>query len=49
MKIKFNADDNLSLNKPLKFHLLTIIVRSIFEEDSKFYTQLYLDDCFYEL
>ena len=49
MKIKFNADDNLSLNKPLKFHLLTIIVRSIFEEDSKFYLQLYLDDCFYEL
>ena len=49
MKIKFNADDNLSLNKPLKFHLLTIIVRSIFEEDSKFYPQLYLDDCFYEL
>ena len=41
MKIKFNADDNLSLNKPLKFHLLTIIVRSIFEEDSKFYPQLY--------
>ena len=49
MKIKFNADDNLSLNKPLKFHLLTIIVRSIFEEDSNFYPQLYLDDCFYEL
>ena len=31
MKIKFNADDNLPLNKPLKLHLLTIIVRCIFE------------------
>ena len=32
MKIKFNTDDNLPLNKPLKLHLLTIIVRCIFEE-----------------
>ena len=49
MKIKFNTDDNLPLNKPLKLHLLTKIVRCIFEEDSKFYPQLYLDDCLYEL
>ena len=49
MKIKFNTDDNLPLNKPLKLHLLTIIVRCIFEEDSKFSPQLYLDDCLYEL
>ena len=45
MKIKSNIDDNLPLNKPLKLHLLTIIVRCIFEEDSKFFPQLYLDDC----
>ena len=49
MKIKFNTDDNLPLNKPLKLHLLTIIVRCIFEEDGKFYPQLYLEDCLYEL
>ena len=49
MKLKFNADDNLTLNKPLKLHLFTIIVRCIFEEDSKFYPQLYLDYCLYEL
>ena len=49
MKIKFNADDNLPLNKPLKLHLLTIIVKCIFEEDGKFYSQLYLDDCLYKL
>ena len=48
MKIKFNTDDNLPLNKPLKLHLLAIIVRCIFEEDGKFYPQLYLDDCFHE-
>ena len=49
MKIKFNIDDNLPSNKALKLHLLTIIIRCIFEEDSKFYPQLYLDECLYEL
>ena len=47
-KIKFNTDDNLPLNKPLKLHLFTIIVACIFEEDCKFYLQLYLEDCLYE-
>ena len=49
MKIKFNADDDLPLNKPLKLHLLTIIVRCLFEEDGKFYLQPYLDECLYEV
>ena len=43
MKIKFNSDDDLPLNKPLKFHLMTIIMRSVFEEDGKLYPQLFLD------
>ena len=33
MKIKFNSNDDLPLNKILKLHILTIIVRSFFEED----------------
>ena len=49
MKIKFNSDDNLPLNKPLKFHLMTITIRSVFEEDGKLYPQIYLDDALYEL
>ena len=32
MKTKFNLDDNISLNKVLKFHNLTVIVKSVFEE-----------------
>ena len=40
MKIKFNSDDDLSLNKQLKFMGLTIIVRIIFEEDGKYYAQI---------
>ena len=49
MKIKFNSDDDLPLNKPLKFHAMTIIIRSVFEEDGKLYPQLFLDDTLYEL
>ena len=49
MKIKFDTDDKLPLNKPLKLHLLTLIVRCISEEDGKFYPQLYLDKFLYEL
>ena len=48
MKIKFNTDDNLPLNELIKFYMLTIVVRSVFEEDSKFYPQSYLDKCLYE-
>ena len=49
MKIKFNSDDDLPLNKPLKFHVMTLIIRSVFEKDGKFYTQLFLDGTLYEL
>ena len=49
IKIKFNSDDDLPLNKQLKFIILTIIVRSVFKEDGKYYTQIFLDECLYEL
>ena len=49
MKIKFNFNDDLPLNKPLKFHLMTITIRSVFEEDGKLYPQIFLDDTLYEL
>ena len=41
MKIKFNSGNNLPLNKPLKFHLVTIIIRCVFSESGKFYPQLF--------
>ena len=49
MKIKFHSDDDLPLNKPLKFYAVTIIIRSVFEEDGKLYPQLFLDGAWYEL
>ena len=49
MKIKFNSDDGLPINKILKLHNLTIIVRSLFEKDGKYYPQVFLGKCLYEL
>ena len=49
MKIKFDTGDNLPLNKTLKFHNVTIVIRTVFEEDDKFYPQVYLDERLYEL
>ena len=49
MKIKFNSEDSLPLNKTPKLYNMTIIVRSVFEEDGQFYPQVYLDECLYEL
>ena len=33
IKVKFNSDDDLPLNKILKLRILTTVVRSVFEED----------------
>ena len=49
MKIKFNSDDDLPLNKLLKFRLMTIIIRCVFIEDGKLYPQLFLEDTLHEL
>ena len=49
MKIKFNSDDDLPLNKPLEFHAMTIFIRSAFEESGKLYPQFFLDDTSFEL
>ena len=49
MKIKFDSDDKLPLNKQLKFLSVTIVIRSAFENHGKYYLQAFSDDCLYEL
>ena len=49
MGIKFNSDNDLPLNKSLRFCLITITIRHVFEEDGKLYLQVFLDDTLYEL
>ena len=41
MKIKLNSYDNLPLNKPLKFHNMTLTIRSVFEQDRNFIRKLF--------
>ena len=47
-KIRFEYNDDLPVNKPIKLHLLTIIIRSVFSDDGKFYSQVLLDEALYE-
>ena len=49
MKIKFNSDVDLPLNKQLKFHNMIITIRSVFEKNGKLYSQVFLDGTLYEL
>ena len=35
MKIKFDSDDDLLLNKTIEIHKVTIVVRAVFHENSK--------------
>ena len=44
MKIKFGSNDDLPLGKILNM----IIVRSVFEEDGKYYPEVLLHECLYE-
>ena len=41
---KLNFENNFLLNKQLKLHMFTMVVRSAFEDNGKFYPQIYLDD-----
>ena len=47
-KIRVNTDNDVPLNKQLKFPTLTIIIRCIFQEDKELDLQIYLDECLYE-
>ena len=49
MKIKFNADDGLPLNKTIAIPTMTIVVRAVFHENNKYYPQIFLEECLYKL
>ena len=49
MKIKFHSDDDIPLNILVKFPTIAIVARSAFEEDGKFYRQVFLDERLYEV
>ena len=49
MKIKFESNDNLPTDNIVKMHQVTIIIRSVFAQNRKFYPQLFLDDALYNI
>ena len=49
MKLKFNSDDQLPLNKTIEFPIMTVVVRAVFHENNKYYPQVFLDECLHKL
>ena len=49
MKIKFDSDEELPLNKTTKIPIITIVVRAVFHENNKYYPQVFSDECLYEI
>ena len=49
MKIKFSSDDELLLNKTKEILSMIIVIRTVFHENNKYYPQVFLDECLYEL
>ena len=50
MKIKFNLDDELPLNnKMIEIRSMIIVVRAVFYKNNKYYPQVFLDECLYQL
>ena len=48
MKIKFNTDDVLPLNKMIEISTMTIVVRAVFHENNKYSQQAFLDKCLHK-
>ena len=49
VKFKFDSDDELPLNKTVKNPVMVIVVREFFLENHKYYLQVFLDECLYEI
>ena len=48
MKIKFNSDHNLRLNKTTKIPTMTVVLGAVFPENNKSYTIFFWDECLYK-
>ena len=47
IKIKFESNNIYPTDKDVNIHLATIVIRAIFAQDGKYYSQLFLDDGLY--
>ena len=49
VKIKFNSDGELSLDKTIEIPSMIIVARAIFHENNKYSPKVFLDECLYEM
>ena len=49
LKIKFDSDDILPLNKTIEIPIVTIVVRAVFYENNKSYPPVFLDQYLYKI
>ena len=49
IKTKFDLDDEFSLNKTVEIPIMTIVVRAVFLASNKYFPQVFLDECLYEI
>ena len=49
IKIKFNLNNELPLNKTIEIPSTIIVVRAVFYENNKYYPQVFLDECLHKL
>ena len=49
MKIRFKLDDYLPFGKILNILSMIIVTRSVFQEDNKYYPQIYWNEWLHEL
>ena len=46
---ELGSDDELLLNKTIEMPVMVTVVRAIFYENNKYYPQVLLDECLYEI
>ena len=49
MKVIFNSDDELPLNKTIEIPSMMVVVIAIFLENDKYYLQAFVDECLNKL
>ena len=49
IRLKFNSDLDLPLDKLIKFHTLNVIVASVIRKGNKFYPEIYVDEGIFEV
>ena len=46
MKIKFESDENLPLNKTIEILIVKVVIKAVFHENNKYYPQVFSDELY---